>query len=45
MDTAANGQRLAITSALTGEAQYLDALMVEALTWLPERLLDGEEHR
>ncbi|MGG7103659.1 hypothetical protein [Rhodococcus sp. 24CO] len=45
-DSAANGQRLKITSVLTGEVQYVDALMLEALTWLPDELLsarDGEE--
>lgn len=44
-DSAANGQRLKITSALTGEVRYVDALMLEALTWLPDELLperDGE---
>jgi hypothetical protein len=35
-DTAANGQRLRIASALTGDVQHVDALMLEALTWLPE---------
>jgi hypothetical protein len=33
-DGNANGQRLKITSALTGDVQYVDALMLEALTWL-----------
>lgn len=45
LDTSANGQRLKITSALTGEAQFVDALMLEALIWMPgEPLgLDGEQ--
>jgi hypothetical protein len=40
VDTAANGQRLKITSMRSGEVQYVDALMLEALTWLPARELD-----
>jgi hypothetical protein len=40
IDTAANGQRLKVTSALDGAVQYLDALMLEALTWLPAHVLD-----
>jgi hypothetical protein len=40
IDTAANGQRLKVTSAVDGAVQYLDALMLEALTWLPAELLD-----
>jgi hypothetical protein len=39
IDTAANGQRVMITSDLDGEVQYLDALMLEALTWLPAQVL------
>jgi hypothetical protein len=39
IDTSANGQRLKIASALSGEAQYVDALMLEVLTWLPGELL------
>ena len=39
-DSAANGQRLRITSALTGDVRYVDALMLEALTWLPEEGLE-----
>jgi hypothetical protein len=39
IDTSANGQRLKIVSARTGEAQYVDALMLEVLTWLPAELL------
>jgi hypothetical protein len=38
-DTEANGQRLRLTSALTGETRYLDALMLEVLTWLSEEVL------
>jgi hypothetical protein len=34
-DISANGQRLEITSALTGETRHVDALMLEVLTWLP----------
>lgn len=33
-DTDANGQRLKITSLTSGDVVYLDALMIEALTWL-----------
>lgn len=39
VDESANGQRLKVTSALTGDAQYVDALMLEAVTWLPADLL------
>jgi hypothetical protein len=39
IDISANGQRLEITSALTGDTQHVDALMLEVLTWLPDELL------
>jgi hypothetical protein len=39
IDASANGRRLEITSALTGESRYADALMLEVLTWLPGELL------
>ena len=39
IDISANGQRLEITSALTGETRFVDALMLEVLTWLPGELL------
>ena len=39
IDISANGQRLEITSALTGDTRYVDALMLEVLTWLPGELL------
>ncbi|WP_433286285.1 hypothetical protein ACQPZQ_30000 [Pseudonocardia sp. CA-142604] len=39
IDISANGQRLEITSASTGETRYVDALMLEVLTWLPGELL------
>ncbi|WP_217562262.1 hypothetical protein [Streptomyces sp. GbtcB6] len=40
-DSAANGQRLKITSVLTGDVQYVDALMLETLTWIPDELLSA----
>ncbi|MEV7046306.1 hypothetical protein [Amycolatopsis sp. NPDC051061] len=43
VDLSANGRRLAITSALTGESQYLDALLLEALTWIPGELLESQD--
>lgn len=39
VDETANGQRLKITSALTGEHRFADALMLEALTWVPGEVL------
>jgi hypothetical protein len=39
IDTAANGPRLKIASALSGATQYVDALMLEVLTWLPDEVL------
>jgi hypothetical protein len=42
MDRTANGRRLKITSMVTGDVQYVDALMLEALTWLPEEQLSDQ---
>lgn len=39
VDEMANGQRLKITSHLTGEHRFADALMLEALTWMPDEVL------
>ncbi|WP_326565282.1 hypothetical protein VSH64_25910 [Amycolatopsis rhabdoformis] len=39
VDESANGERLKITSALTGEHAFADALMLEALTWVPDEVL------
>jgi hypothetical protein len=45
IDNTANGERLTITSALTGDTRLVDALMLEALTWMPGSILDGpSEH-
>ncbi|MFI5612634.1 hypothetical protein [Amycolatopsis sp. NPDC051903] len=43
VDETANGQRLKITSELTGEHRFADALMLEALTWVPGEVLAGPD--
>jgi hypothetical protein len=43
VDMSANGRRLEITSALTGESRHLDALLLETLTWIPGWLLGPED--
>lgn len=47
-DDAANGQRLEVTSLGTGDVGFIDALMLEALTWSEAAELSaqsGEEPR
>lgn len=40
VDRQGNGDRLLIADNETGRSAYYDALLLETLAWLPERLLE-----
>lgn len=38
-DNTANGERLRVASTCTGDVAFVDAIMLDALTWIPPQTL------